>query len=99
MQLAARVSHAWGYASKEFVERQRVLCARAGLPVVFDDAICGEKFAHFLQRDKKNAAGQITLIVAQDVGNLFVLPGIPIDRIKESFQDILFTDSKGDENV
>jgi 3-dehydroquinate synthase len=67
MVMAADLSHRLGLMPASFVERLRLLCIRAGLPVVGPD-LGIDRYLELMQVDKKAEGGEIRFVVIEAMG-------------------------------
>ncbi len=70
-----------GVTSQDF-QRIKTLLQRANLPVQPPEAMTAEQFLTFMQRDKKNLAGKIRLVLISTLGHSYVTSDVPESAIK-----------------
>jgi 3-dehydroquinate synthase len=85
MSCAASVSEHLGYAKPEFIERQDRLLKKAKLKIAIPN-ISYDQLLNFMQKDKKNKSGRISLIVAEKIGKVFKHPDVDMNNIKEALR-------------
>ncbi|ORU90275.1 MAG: 3-dehydroquinate synthase [Cycloclasticus sp. symbiont of Poecilosclerida sp. M] len=76
MCMAANLSNKLGWLSVDDVSRIKSLCIKAGLPVDRPKDLSADDFLQYMQRDKKNTAAGIRLILLKSVGEAVVYDGI-----------------------
>ena len=81
MVMAADLSARLGLMPAEFVARVRVLCERAGLPVV-GPALGAERYLQLMQIDKKSEGGEIRFVVIDRLGSAR-MQGAPEAMVRE----------------
>ena len=81
MVMAADLSARLGLMPAEFVARVRLLCERAGLPVV-GPALGAERYLQLMQIDKKSEGGEIRFVVIDRLGSAR-MQGAPEAMVRE----------------
>jgi 3-dehydroquinate synthase len=82
MVLALRFSSHIGLSEPGEARRLSALLARAGLPTGLDQVrLNGAALLDHIDRDKKNMSGGITLVLARGIGQAFVQPAVPRERL------------------
>ncbi|MGE3920877.1 MAG: 3-dehydroquinate synthase [Gammaproteobacteria bacterium] len=87
MVLAALLSACCGYLNVLAVDRIKNLLSNFGLPISSPQEIKSEHFLKHMQQDKKVIAGQLRLILLNEIGNAFVSTNYGQDNLDAVLKD------------
>lgn len=80
MQMAAELAKLMGRVDDRFVQRQRELLQRFGLPVCLTD-VAPAAMWEVMQRDKKVAHGKLRFILPSRMGHVELVEGVPQELV------------------
>lgn len=83
MSCAAYLSHQLGFIPLEVVERQDRMCKMVGLETQLP-SVSIERLVDLMARDKKAVAGQISVILARCIGNVFKMDAVDRSMIERA---------------
>ncbi len=86
MVLAAQCAVSQGIFTITDAQRLRALLVLAGLPVTPPASLCSKQFLDLMQKDKKNYAGKLHLVLPVKLGVVQVFDNIPSDIIIETIE-------------
>ena len=89
MHGVALLAQELGLCEAAFVERQRRLIERFGLPLSAPAGISGEKVLAALRLDKKSEAGAVRWIMPRAIGQLEIRRDVPTEAVHKVLQKLL----------
>lgn len=87
MACAAELAYRLQRVDDQFVDRQRELLSRLGLPVTLSGLDVSELLAA-MQRDKKVEHGRLRFVLPRRLGLVELVSDVPEDLVRASFQDV-----------